>query len=131
VADAMTDTLRHRGPDACAVFADAEAWFALGRRLSVVEFSPAGAQLLISSCGRFVISHPNSKQRDGVFAGIATLRLSSKASQFGGVEAAVRRLIGMFAIALWDRHAIYSTSNEINFPKHEEEWKQQKPPDCQ
>jgi len=58
VAEAMTDTLRHRGPDEDAVFADAGGCFALGhRRLSLVELSPAGAQPMISSCGRFVVSY--------------------------------------------------------------------------
>jgi len=31
-AKAMTETLRHRGPDEGAVFADPGAWFALGHR---------------------------------------------------------------------------------------------------
>src|SRR5215470_11940293 len=57
-AEAMTEMLRHRGPDEGAVFADAEAGFAVGhRRLSIIELSPAGAQPMISSCGRLVISY--------------------------------------------------------------------------
>src|SRR6516162_241955 len=58
VAEAMTETLRHRGPDEGTLFADPPAGFALGhRRLSIIELSPAGAQPMMSSCGRFVISY--------------------------------------------------------------------------
>ena len=58
VAAAMTDTLVHRGPDAGDVWLDPEAGLALGhRRLSIIDLSPAGAQPMVSSCGRFVISY--------------------------------------------------------------------------
>jgi asparagine synthase (glutamine-hydrolysing) len=56
-ARAMADVLKHRGPDAGDVWADEPAGIALGhRRLSIVELSPAGAQPMVSSCGRFVVS---------------------------------------------------------------------------
>jgi asparagine synthase (glutamine-hydrolysing) len=115
VAEAMTEALRHRGPDDGAVFADPGAGLALGhRRLSIVELSPAGAQPMISSCGRFVISY------NGEVYNTAELRLELEAvgrrfrghcdtevivegTAVWGVEATIRRLIGMFAIALWDR----------------------------
>ena len=71
VAEAMTDTLRHRGPDEGAIFADAGGCFALGhRRLSIVELSPAGAQPMISSCGRFIVSY------NGEVYNAAELRIS-------------------------------------------------------
>ena len=115
VAEAMTDTLRHRGPDEGAVFADAEAWFALGhRRLSIIELSPAGAQPMISSCGRFVISYngevynaaelrPELEAAGRRFRGHCDTEVIVEGAAVWGVEATVRRLIGMFAIALWDR----------------------------
>src|SRR5579862_7715921 len=55
---AMTDTMLHRGPDAGDLWCDGEAGLALGhRRLSIVDLSPTGAQPMVSSCGRFVISY--------------------------------------------------------------------------
>jgi len=57
-AGAMTETLHHRGPDAGEVWLDEAAGLALGhRRLSIVDLSPNGAQPMVSSCGRFVISY--------------------------------------------------------------------------
>ena len=115
VAEAMTDTLRHRGPDEGAVFADAGAPFALGhRRLSIVELSPAGAQPMISSCGRFVISYngevynaaelrPELEAAGRRFRGHCDTEVILEGAAVWGVEATVRRLIGMFAIALWDK----------------------------
>ena len=53
----MTDSMLHRGPDAGDVWCDAQAGLALGhRRLSIIDLSPTGAQPMVSSCGRFVIS---------------------------------------------------------------------------
>src|SRR5579871_2861025 len=56
-AQRMAAELKHRGPDAGDVWYDAAAGLALGhRRLSIIDLSPAGAQPMVSSCGRFVIS---------------------------------------------------------------------------
>jgi asparagine synthase (glutamine-hydrolysing) len=115
LVDAMTDTLRHRGPDEGAVFADAGARFALGhRRLSIVELSPAGAQPMISSCGRFVISYngeiynaaelrPQLEAAGRRFRGHCDTEVIVEGAAVWGIESTVRRLIGMFAIALWDK----------------------------
>jgi asparagine synthase (glutamine-hydrolysing) len=114
-AEAMTETLRHRGPDDGAVFADPGACFALGhRRLSIVDLSPAGAQPMISSCGRFVISYngevynaaelrPELEAAGRCFRGHCDTEVIIEGAAVWGVEATIRRLIGMFAIALWDR----------------------------
>jgi asparagine synthase (glutamine-hydrolysing) len=111
----MTETLRHRGPDEGAVFSDAGACFALGhRRLSIIELSPAGAQPMISSCGRFVISYngeiynsPELRREletaGRSFRGHCDTEVIVEAAAVWGVEPTIRRLIGMFAMALWDR----------------------------
>src|SRR5271169_4200290 len=54
--EAMTLTLRHRGPDAGAVFVDNEAGVALGhRRLAILDLSERGGQPMHSACGRYVL----------------------------------------------------------------------------
>ena len=115
-AKRMTDVLRHRGPDAGDVWYDAAAGLALGhRRLSIIDLSPAGAQPMESSCGRFVISfngeaynfgelRPELEAAGRRFRGQSDTEVIVEGAAQWGVAATIRRLIGMFALALWDRH---------------------------
>ena len=112
---AMSDSLHHRGPDDGGVWLDEMAGLGLGqRRLSIVDLSPAGRQPMVSACGRFVIvyngevySHeemrPALTARGVAFRGHSDTEVILEAAAVWGVEATVKRLIGMFAIALWDR----------------------------
>jgi len=112
-ARAMADTVRHRGPDDGDVFVDAPAGFALGfRRLSIIDLSAAGHQPMMSACGRYVIAYNGeiynapelAAELPGVnWRGHSDTEVLLEASAAWGVEAAVRRCIGMFAFALWDR----------------------------
>src|SRR4051794_4312572 len=57
VLDAMTDALRHRGPDSRGTFLDLDNGLGLGhRRLSIIDVSPSGHQPMESASGRYVIS---------------------------------------------------------------------------
>ena len=126
-ARAMADVLRHRGPDAGEVWADDAAGIALGhRRLSIVDLSPAGAQPMVSSDGRFVVSYngeiynadelrPELIAKGRVFRGHCDTEILVEGAAVWGVEAMVQRLIGMFAIALWDRQerALYLIRDRI------------------
>src|SRR3954454_3525955 len=115
IARTMSDTLIHRGPDAGDVWLDPEAGLALGhRRLSIIDLSPAGAQPMVSSCGRFVISYNGEvynadelradlEAAGRRFRGHSDTEAIVEGAAVWGVEATVRRLIGMFAMALWDR----------------------------
>src|SRR3954453_14736418 len=72
---AMTDAMPHRGPDAFGSWIDPEIGLAIGhRRLSIVDLSPAGAQPMLSSCGRFAISY------NGEIYNANELRLELKAA---------------------------------------------------
>ena len=127
VAKAMTDTLVHRGPDAGDVWLDPQAGLALGhRRLSIVDLSPAGAQPMVSSCGRFVISYngeiynadelrPELEAAGRRFRGHSDTEAIVEGAAVWGVEATVKRLIGMFAMALWDRRdrALYLVRDRL------------------
>jgi asparagine synthase (glutamine-hydrolysing) len=112
LARRMGDTLTHRGPDDGGVWVDAQAGIALAhRRLSIVDLSPLGHQPMVSACGRFVIAYNGEvynfnelrTELNVAWRGHSDTEVILEACAAWGVEATVRRLIGMFAIALWDR----------------------------
>ncbi|MDH3582421.1 MAG: asparagine synthetase B, partial [Hyphomicrobiales bacterium] len=110
----MAATLLHRGPDASATWADEEAGIAFGHtRLAIVDLSAAGAQPMTSSCGRCVITYNGEVYNAGelrgelesagrTFRGHSDTEVIVEGCAVWGVEETVRRLIGMFAFALWD-----------------------------
>jgi len=112
---AMADTLAHRGPDADGVWVEPDVAAALGhRRLSIIDLSAAGAQPMVSASGRYVLSFngevynfPRLRQAPGVsdypFRGHSDTEVILAAVQHFGVRDALRKLEGMFALALWDR----------------------------
>jgi len=111
----MADTIRHRGPDAGGVWVDTAYPLALGhRRLSIIDLSEAGAQPMVSASGRYVLSFNGEvynfsrlRQQAGVssypYKGHSDTEVILAAVQHLGVAAAVSKLEGMFALALWDR----------------------------
>ncbi|RLA55147.1 MAG: asparagine synthase (glutamine-hydrolyzing), partial [Gammaproteobacteria bacterium] len=112
---AMADTIIHRGPDAGGVWVDSSFPLALGhRRLSIIDLSKAGAQPMVSASGRYVLSFNGEvynfsrlRQEPGLsgysFQGHSDTEVILAAVQHLGVEKAVSKLEGMFALALWDR----------------------------
>ncbi len=115
IAGAMAGKLAHRGPNARGVFVDADAGLAFGHtRLSIIDLSPAGAQPMTSSCGRYVITYngeiyssdelkPELEALGHRFRGHSDTEVIVEAIAEWGVRATVERLIGMFAFAVWDR----------------------------
>lgn len=112
----MADQLIHRGPDDGGAWADAAAGAALAlRRLAIVDLSPAGHQPMMSSCGRYVMVFNGEvynfldlrkelEQSGRRFVGHSDTETILAAFSAWGMEAALKRFVGMFAIALWDRH---------------------------
>ncbi len=114
-AGAMAERLHHRGPDDSGTWADPVAGLALGfRRLSIIDLSAAGHQPMISADGRFVMTYNGevynfaALRRDleaagRRFRGNSDSEVVLEAISQWGLEAALERFVGMFALALWDR----------------------------
>ncbi len=115
VAEAMATSLAHRGPDDQGIWIDAAAGTALvHRRLSIIDLSPAGHQPMLSADERFVISYNGEvysyqpiaaefAARGHKFRGHSDTEVILESFAQNGVEPTLKRMIGMFAIALWDR----------------------------
>ena len=113
-AQAMGDSLCHRGPDDAGAWADPSAGVSVAfRRLSVVDLSAHGNQPMHSACGRYtmvlngeIYNHVELRAelaRTGVtFRGHADSEVALAAVAAWGLGAAVRRFNGMFGLAIWD-----------------------------
>ena len=114
----MADAVAHRGPDGSGFWHDASAGcFLAHRRLSIIELSDAGSQPMLSSSGRLVISfngevynHSDlraelSRQHSISWRGNSDTETLLAAFEVWGVSATLKKVSGMFALALWDREA--------------------------
>lgn len=113
----MTSCLAHRGPDASGAWLDPEAGVALGhRRLSILELSEAGSQPMTSHSGRYLLvtngeiyNHLEIREALALDGGEPAWRGHSDTETLlaafdrWGVDTALRKSVGMFALALWDR----------------------------
>jgi asparagine synthase (glutamine-hydrolysing) len=115
IVERMAAMLVHRGPDDGGSWIDERAGLALGhRRLSIVELSLLGHQPMPSASGRYVVAFNGEiynfgelrKQLEGGgarFRGNSDTEVLLVAVEAWGLEEALRRFVGMFAFALWDR----------------------------
>ncbi len=115
IAESMAASLRHRGPDDQGIWIDREAGAALvHRRLSIIDLSAAGHQPMVSANERFVISYNGEvysfrpiaaelAASGHKFRGHSDTEVILEAFATDGIAATLKRMIGMFAIALWDR----------------------------
>lgn len=110
----MMNSLRHRGPDDSGVWLHPDLNLALGfRRLAIVELSDLGHQPMVSRTGRFTlvfngeIYNYRELRSDlsgfgASFRGGSDTEVILSAFEVWGVQDAIRRFLGMFAIAVWD-----------------------------
>jgi asparagine synthase (glutamine-hydrolysing) len=115
VAASMAATLVHRGPDDAGLWDDPSANVALShRRLSIIDISTGGHQPMTSCSGRYTITCNGEiyNYRD------LKLELAKLGANFGtqsdievllaaveqwGPLDAIKRSVGMFAFAVWDK----------------------------
>lgn len=118
----MTDMIMNRGPDDDGSWVDNEKGLAFGhRRLSIMDLSQAGHQPMSSHNNRFVIAFNGEiynfqeirKELEEInpitWKGHSDTEVILAAIENWGVEATLKRLVGMFAFSLWDKqeNALY------------------------
>jgi asparagine synthase (glutamine-hydrolysing) len=113
----MAAPISHRGPDDEGFWTDVEAGVGLAhRRLSIIDLSPAGHQPMESADGRWMLSYNGEiynhqeiradlEARNGSIAwrGHSDTETLVAAVATWGLQEALRKSVGMFALALWDR----------------------------
>jgi len=113
----MNAALYYRGPDAEGSWQDDDIGLVLGhRRLAIQDLSSAGAQPMHSVCGRYVLvfngeiyNHLELRQQlveQGVhidWQGHSDTETILACFVNWGIYETLKAMVGMFAIALWDR----------------------------
>jgi asparagine synthase (glutamine-hydrolysing) len=116
VLRSMADAIGSRGPDGSGYWFDEKHRIGFGhRRLAILDLSSAGHQPMLSASGRYVIAfngeiYNHIQCREALGASVKDWHGNSDTETLlagfdaWGIEATVKRCIGMFAFAVWDRH---------------------------
>ncbi|HRQ62126.1 MAG TPA: asparagine synthase (glutamine-hydrolyzing), partial [Alphaproteobacteria bacterium] len=115
VAVTMESAISHRGPDGGGIWQEEALPLTLAhRRLAIIDVSQEGAQPMHSASGRYVIVYNgeiyNFQDLRGQleaagtkFRGRSDTEVFLAALDRWGLNLALQKIIGMFAIVLWDR----------------------------
>ncbi|KDD69729.1 asparagine synthase (glutamine-hydrolyzing) [Pseudomonas sp. BT76 TE3572] len=113
----MTNAILHRGPDDSGAWHNGAGLFLGHRRLAIVDLSSAGHQPMASPTGRYVIVFNGEiynfqalrKSLDAAhrsplpWRGHSDTEVMLAAFEHWGIKETLSRLVGMFALAVWDR----------------------------
>lgn len=112
----MGGAIAHRGPDDHGVWHDDTSPVALAhQRLSIIDLSPAGHQPMSSRSGRLVVAYNGeiynfaelraALDAEGArsWRGGSDTEVLIEAIERWGLDEALHRCVGMFAVAVWDR----------------------------
>ena len=116
--EAMTNKIRHRGPDGAGIWTDADLSLVFGhRRLAILDVSDKGRQPMLSQSGRYVIVFNGEiynfeeirKELVDSFGtiswrGHSDTEVLLAAIEAWGIQESLTRLNGMFAFAIYDTH---------------------------
>lgn len=110
----MCDRMVHRGPDGFGYWSSKDKSVFFGhRRLSIIDLSEHGRQPMTAKSGRYTITYNGEiynhktirqelEQRGHSFAGSCDTEVLIQAIDEWGIKPALEKLIGMFAMAIWD-----------------------------
>ena len=115
----VSNSLKHRGPDSGGCWFEKDNILGLAhRRLSILDLSDAGAQPMVSHCGRYVIVYNGEiynfselrvklEQSGGqtTWAGHSDTEVLLNGVAKWGIDRCLKFCRGMFAFAIWDRHS--------------------------
>lgn len=116
-SEMMINAIRHRGPDSHGTWSDPEVGIYLAHaRLSIQDLTSAGNQPMKSRSGRFLVVFNGEiynhrklrKELEIVNAGVSWRGYSDTETflagfEHWGIEQTVKKTIGMFAFAVWDK----------------------------
>ena len=111
----MAKAIEHRGPDAQGILQLEEGHLGFAhRRLSVIDLSPTGSQPMLSSSGRYAMVYNGETYNfpalrkeletlNYTFKGPSDTEVIINAIEHWGIKTALQKMVGMLAIALWDK----------------------------
>jgi asparagine synthase (glutamine-hydrolysing) len=113
----MNLSIHHRGPDDSGIWQDGNAGIVFGhQRLSIIDPTPAGKQPMHSSSGRLILTYNGEIYNHlEIRSELQEIKSNIKwhsntdtetlveALDFWGIEVTLKKLVGMFAFAVWDR----------------------------
>ena len=113
----MSEELNHRGPDFAGYWNDnTESFYISHRRLSILDLSTSGNQPMLSQSRRYIISFNGEiynhfelkkilekRNKSIKWKGHSDTEILIELIESFGLEKALTKCVGMFALALWDR----------------------------